>query len=66
MMNIDVDEDGCTSGYLIETYLQPIDSVQIREGEEFVRIAADTGGGVHSEIRLSFDQVRKLHEAIIQ
>jgi hypothetical protein len=52
----DVDEDGRTSGYIVETYLSTIESVHQREGEPFVRISLDPGGGTNSEVRIPVDK----------
>jgi hypothetical protein len=59
-MTVDVDDEGRTSGYIVETYLCPIESLTQREGESFVRISLDPGGGTNSEVRIPVEVFRDI------
>ena len=56
----DVDDEGATSGYGVETYLCRIETVHQREGEDFVRVALDSGGGYNCEVRIPVQKWREI------
>lgn len=56
----DVDKNGRTSGYVVETYLSAIESITQRKGESFVRIAIDTGDGVNYEARIPVKKFKNI------
>ena len=51
VLNQDVDSDGFTSGYVIATFVHAIESMEIREGEDFVRVSF-AGDALNGEVRI--------------
>lgn len=66
LLEVDVDSDGRTSGYVVETYVADPASVTVsqRLGEQFVRIAADPGGPTHVEVRIPIEFFVKFAERL--
>ena len=61
LLQHDVNEDGETGGYYgVSTLVHPIQSIQRREREPFVRIAFDPGGAFFGEVRIPITDLKKL------
>jgi len=53
-------KDGTVDDQVVETHLAFVESYIIDRKDQFVRLQADDGGATNVEIRLSFDEIKRI------